>query len=368
MRILYIADSTSVHTQRWLKYFLNRGNDIYLITIGKKKEKIPNVHHVINFDQFYYNSISFISTLVKTKKLIQDIKPQILHGHFVHQYGWLAALCNFQPLVLTAWGTDILNLPNASRFKIGKLLTQYALKKADLLTATSEYLKSEMIKLGADREKIHVIFWGVNSQKFRSDVDTTRIRKKLNISDNSQVVLSNRNHIELYNNDIVIEAMSFVLKKFPETVLILQNAGGNLEEDLKRLVHEKNIEKSVIFLPQFKHDDMPPLYAVSDVYVSVPSWDAGPVSLKEAMACNSTPIISAVPGPMEWVKDEVNGRVVPIRDAVKLTDAICDLLKNKDKRDKYNQKNRRIIEKEADHKFLMERMEGFYDEMIFKTE
>jgi glycosyltransferase involved in cell wall biosynthesis len=278
----------------------------------------------------------------------------------------LAALCNFHPFVLTAWGTDILNLPHASRFKIGKLLTQYTLKKADLLTATSEYLKYEMIKLGADREKIHVIFWGVNTQKFRPDVDTTQIRNKLGIEDNRPVVLSNRNHIALYNNDIVIEAMYHVLKKFPKAVLILQNAGGGLEEDLKSLARKKGIEKSVIFLPQFKHDDMPPLYAMSDVYVSVPSWDAGPVSLKEAMASHSVPIISAVPGPMEWVEDESNGRVVSIRDKDKLSDAICDLLQHKDKREKFNKINRKMIEDKADQNNYMKMAEEIYKRLIVK--
>ena len=364
MRILYIADSTSIHTQRWLSYFRGRGNEIFLITIGRKRQRIPNINHVINFERFYYNSISFISILAKTKQLIREIKPQILHAHFVHQYGWLAALCNFQPFVLTGWGTDILNLPNSSRFKIGKWLTQYALRKADLLTATSEYLKDEMIKLGGAPEKAHVIFWGVNTQKFRPDVDTKQIREELKIGNNRQVILSNRNHIALYNNDIVIEAMCHVLKKSPDTMLILQNAGGNLEKDLKRLVHKKGIAKSVIFLPQFKHDDLPPLYALSDIYVSVPSWDAGPVSLKEAMACNSTPIISAVPGPMEWIKNEDNGRVIPIRDIKGLAEAICDLLQNKGKREKFNRLNRRLIEEKADHVVLMKKAERLYIRII----
>ncbi len=367
MKLLYIADSTSIHTKRWLRYFLNQGNDIYLITIGEKKEKIPNVTHVINFDRFYYNSLSFISILNKTKKLIREIKPQILHGHFVHQYGWLAALSNFHPLILTGWGTDILSLPHVSRFKFGKILTRYSLKKADLLTATSEYLKAEMIKLGADTNNIYVIFWGINLQKFRPDIDTSQIRQELKISENRQVVLSNRNHIALYNNDIVIEAMHHVLKKIPEALLILQNAGGNLEKDLKTLAQKRGIAESVIFLPMFKHDDMPALYAISDIYVSVPSWDAGPVSLKEAMACNASPIISAVPGPMEWIKDEVNGRVVPIRNIVKLAECICDLLKNKEKREEFNRINRRRIEEHADHNMLMKRMEGLYKDIISQT-
>lgn len=367
MKILYIADSTSIHTQRWLRYFVNAGNDVSIITLGKKTAKIPGVNHLVNFDQFYYNSTSFVSVLAKTKKLIREIKPHILHGHFVHQYGWLASLCNFHPFVLTAWGTDILNLPHTSRFKIGKFLTQYALRKADLMTATSEYLKSEMIKLGAKKEKIHVIFWGMDSQKFRPDVDTKQIRKRLKIGDKTQVVLSNRNHIALYNNDIIIEAMCHVLKKFPDSMLILQNAGGDLEDDLRRLVHARGIAKSVIFLSQFRHDDLPPLYAVSDVYVSVPSWDAGPVSLKEAMACHCAPIISEVPGPMEWVRHEENGIVVPVRNAEKLSKAICDLLKDTEKRSQFNQINRALCVEKAEHKIQMKQVTDLYNKVLLKS-
>jgi len=363
MKILYIADSTSIHTVRWLTYFLNAGNDIYIITLGKKTANIPGVKHLKNFKKFYYNSISFVSVLTKTRKIIREIKPHILHAHFVHQYGWLAFFCNYHPFVLTAWGTDILSLPYASRSRIGKKLTKIALRKADLMTATSEYSKSEMIKLGAIEDKVHVIHWGVDSNKFKPDIATTKIRKQLGIS-NQQVILSNRNHIALYNNDIVIEAMSLVKKKFPDTILILQNAGGSLENDLKRLAQEKGIDNSTIFLPQFPYDNMPALYALADVYVSVPSWDGGPVSLTEAMACGCAPIISAVPGPMEWVKDGENGRVVPIRDVNKLVDAICELLEDKGRRDIFNQKNRELIVEKADHTASMKRMELLYKGII----
>lgn len=366
IKVLYITDSTSVHTQRWVKYFVDRGYEIYLITIGKKRQTLPDVLHVINFNQFYYNSPTFLFYLFKTRRLIRTIQPDILHAHFVHQYGWLGALSGFHPFVLTSWGTDILNLPYSSRLKIGKLLTQYAFKKADLLTATSEYLKSEMIKLGADREKIHVIFWGVNSQKFRPDTDTRKCREKLKISDKGKVVLSNRNYAPLYNNDIVIEAMTKVLKHHPDAVLILQNAGGSTkrEPELKRLVAEKGIERSVRFLPQYKHNELPPLYALADIYVSVPTWDAGPVSLKEAMASHCTPIISDVPGPKEWVSHEKNGMVVPIRNADTLASTICELLSDKEKRQRFNQINRELIINKAEHSDQMKKIESLYFRML----
>ncbi len=364
MKILYIADSTSIHTKRWVGYFRDAGHDLSIITLGRKREIIPGIRHLANFDQYYYGSPTFLPVLLRARRIVRREKPDILHGHFVHQYGWLAAMIGFHPLAITAWGTDILNLPDASRLKIGKYLTQYALRKADLLTGTSGHLTREMIRLGAREDRVHVIFWGVDIDRFRPDVDTTALRKKLGIDPDQIVILSNRNHSELYNNDIVVEAMARVLKTYPQAILILQNSGGNLEPQLRDLVHNLGIDSSVRFLQQFPHEDLPALYAMAHIYVSVPSWDAGPVSLKEAMACGAVPIISDLPGPREWVNDEVNGRVVPVRNIERLTIAIIDLIQDIDKRIRFASSNTHLIHQSAAQADQMEEMGTLYTNLI----
>lgn len=366
IKILYVADSTSVHTQRWVKYFTDRRHEIYLITIGEKRQFLPDVHHVINFDQFYYNSPTFLIYLFKTRRLIRTIQADILHAHFIHQYGWLGALSGHHPFLLTAWGTDVLRLPHVSRSKLGKWLTRLTLKKANAITTTSEAAKREAVLLGANQQKIDVVFWGIDTKKFKPDIDTQSLRKNLLISENAPIILSNRNYAPLYNNDIVIESMCYVLRQYPEVILILQNAGGRIQREsvLKKLVAEVGIEQSVRFLNQYKHEDMPPLYALADIYVSVPTWDAGPVSLKEAMASHCTPIISDVPGPKEWVSHEKNGMVVPIRNADTLASAICELLSDKEKRQRFNQINRELIINKAEHSDQMKKIESLYFRML----
>jgi L-malate glycosyltransferase len=366
IRILYIADSTSVHTQRWLRYFADLGYDIRLITIGQKRQILPYVQHVINFERFYYGSPSFIPTLLKTRRLIRSIRPDILHAHFVHQYGWLGALSGFHPFVLTGWGTDIIELPYASRFKIGKWLTRYALKKADAVTVTSDAAKRKAVALGALPEKVTVIFWGVDTEKFRPDIDTRQVRSELNIPDGSPVILSNRSFAPLYNNDIIIEAMEEILVKYPAAVLILQNAGDvpGGEQPLKAKAEQMGILNSLRFLPSFDHDMLPPLYALADIYVSVPSWDAGPVSLKEAMACGCAPVISNVPGPIEWVRHDENGLVVPVRDPKKLARAVCRLLADPDMKDHFNVNNRKMILEHAGHASQMKQAEIIYQNLM----
>ena len=72
-------------------------------------------------------------------------------------------------------------------------------------------------------------------------------------------------------------------------------------------------------------------------------------------------------GLVEDVKDEINGRVVPIRDIKSLAEAICDLLQNKDKREKFNSLNRHLIEEKADQADAMKRMDDLYKSAICQT-
>ena len=362
-RILYVADSTSVHTQRWVRYFQSRGHETFIVTIGRKRRTLTGVRHVLNVHRFYYGSPSFLSTIRKVRRLVKEIRPHIVHAHNVHQYGWLGAVAGGRPFILTPWGTDILKLPYESRVKIGKWLTRYALNKADYINVISKYLGDECVRLGADPRKIRVFFLGVDTSKFRPDIEVESLREQLAIPSNAPVVLSNRNFSPLYNNDIVVEAMKNVMAFHPQAILVLQNAGEEQREEteLKRLVERKGMAESVRFLPKYEHEDLPGLYAMSDIYVSVPSWDAGPLSLKEAMACHCAPVVSAIPAPMEWVRHCVNGRVVPVRNVEKLARAICELLDDPRERDRCNEINRRLIVEKAEHAKQMRKAEAMYD-------
>ncbi len=340
-----------------------QGYDIYIITIGSKRKVLPGIRHILNIEQFYYKSpFAFMRDLSIIRKIVRIIRPDILHAHFAHQYGWLGALCGYHPFVLTLWGTDILALPGRSRSGAGKWLTRLALTCADAVTVTSVAAMKAAVALGADDGKTHVIFWGVDTQAFRPDIDASGLRQKLGIAPDAQVILSNRSFAPLYNNDIIISAMPKVLSHFPGTILVLQDAGEipGGENELRKLAASLSVIDSVRFLPRFDHRDLPPLYAMSDIYVSVPSWDAGPVSLKEAMAAGCAPVISEVPGPMEWVQDEYNGLVVPPRDAHALADALCRLLADENKRRLFAEKSRELVCSKGDHLTQMKRAEQIY--------
>ncbi len=46
MKICYFADAQSIHTQRWVKHFAERGHEVRLISYKKAKIENVNGHYI----------------------------------------------------------------------------------------------------------------------------------------------------------------------------------------------------------------------------------------------------------------------------------------------------------------------------------
>ena len=106
----------------------------------------------------------------------------------------------------------------------------------------------------------------------------------------------------------LVEAFSMLNKKMPNTILHLIG-NGNLTENVKKLVEEKGLSKSVSFDGVCKN--MENIYAKADMIVLSSEYEGMPNCLIEAIGCG-IPIVSydCPIGPREIVVDDVNGYLV----------------------------------------------------------
>ncbi|MDQ9894055.1 glycosyltransferase, partial [Acinetobacter baumannii] len=79
--------------------------------------------------------IEYLKVIKEIKKIIYDIKPDILHAHYASSYGLIGSLVNYKPYIISAWGTDTYEFPNNGF--IQKYIIKYNLKKADYIFSTS---------------------------------------------------------------------------------------------------------------------------------------------------------------------------------------------------------------------------------------
>lgn len=364
MKICYLADARSIHTKRWVEYFA-KGYEVDLISLnyeqdediipedaynkmGVRLHKVPRKMPFLLFTPFYI------------RRLIKDITPDIVHAHYLTHYGFCGAFSGFHPLVISAWGSDVLVDPKKSR--IFRFMVKFGLNRADLITCNGDNLKEAIMELSKDHQKIKIVYHGVDTKNFNPSKRDKAIIKSL-FKDDFPTVISTRGLKPIYDVESLIKAIPLVLKQVPDAKFIVAN-NGSQEAHLKEMVKSLDIWNSVRFVGLIQHPELPKYLASSDVYVSTSLSDGMALSTMEAMACKVALVITDVGDNRTWVRNKENGFIVPIKNSEALAEIIIYLLENEDIRKKFGEISRRRIEERGDYYREMEKMNGLYEEII----
>jgi glycosyltransferase involved in cell wall biosynthesis len=361
LRLCYLANGKSIHTVKWIKYFAEEGHDVHLMVFDDTDQiEGVKVHNIK-----YRSKLAYPFRILDVKEVIKEIDPDILHAHYISNYGVYAAFSGFRPLVVTAWGSDI--LVDAKNSIIKRYFVNYTLKKADMITCDAEHMKEAIKSYGIPTEKVNIIFFGIDTRKFKPEEKNKELRAKLEIG-GSPAIISLRNLEPLYNVESLIEAIPLVLKEIPDAKFIIAGKGSEGER-LKNLAVSLDVLDSVRFIGFVLNDELPKYLNAMDVCVSTSLSDAGiAASTAEAMACGLPVIVTDVADNRWWVKDGENGFVVPIKDPKLLAERIIYLLKNVDIRRHFGDANRKIIEEKNDYYREMAKMEDIYQKLVMRRE
>ena len=121
MRICFLCESHSIHSQRWIDFFVKQGHESHVIT------PCPPTPIVIQGTRAYplkrrlglkgiHKYIDYLFQIIQVRSYIKDIKPDLFNVLFLTDYGFYGALTRFHPYVITPWGSDILRHPFQKKF------------------------------------------------------------------------------------------------------------------------------------------------------------------------------------------------------------------------------------------------------------
>jgi len=362
MRICYLADAESVHTHRWVRYFADKGHEVHLVSL----EPFENCHLAnVNMHNLKVlrgmRFVPLMTLVIQIKRLINRIKPDILHAHYALPYGFWGALTMFRPIVMTVWGSDILITPSNS--KLSRWKVRFALARADSITCDAEHVIERMTQLGAERQKIKLIYFGVDTQQFNPSKKDSDFKQEMRLGYDSLTVMSLRNLNRLYDVESLIRASLMVLREVPQTKFIIAG-NGDQREFLVDLAQSLGVADSVRFVGFIPNDELPRYLASANVYVSTSLSDAGlAASTAEAMASQLPVVITDVADNRNWVKDGEGGFIVPPRNPTVLAERIVYLLKNETTRHNFGAFNRKVMQDRNEYRTQMEKMEHIYKEL-----
>ena len=336
MKICYLGDALSPHVMKFVNYFAQMGNEIFIVSLRKAEHNNAMVYLIPR--RTPYKDMNYLLSLYWLKRIIKSIQPDILHAHYMTSFGLLGALIRFHPFILSAWGTDLLLVPKKSF--LHRWLLRFTLKRADLIFADASFMKEELLRYGAVAEKILICPFGVNLTIFN------KIGREFKDKDHYEI-LSMRTLIKNSNIDVIIKSMSILKDRGVNFILNITNRGAE-EERLKRLTHDLELNAFINFLGFLKREDTYRYFKSSDIYISLTRSDGASVTLLEAMASGLLPIVSDIPANREWIDDGVNGFLVPLNDPVVLADKITLAIKCKDFRKRAADINQDLIKRRGE--------------------
>lgn len=366
LRLCYISNPNIVHTRRWVSWFAKRGHTVCLLADVPLKEPWSEIPVIDLSKIFYAPVIRFLVWTVWLRRFLHQWRPDILHAHRVNSAGWLAAASGFHPYVVTPWGSDVFIQPQRSR--IARLLARYTLRQADLITTISQAIGEQVIRLGARADTLHRIQSGVELDIFNPELTSSKKRmdllNRLSLPENARLVLSPRAAHPIYNLDIILQAIPLVRQRFPDAYFIFvdYNTDPDYKRQLDVMIKELGIDAFIRWLPPTRsRSEMAERYHLSEVVVSVPSSDGGtPVSVLEAMACGKPVVCSDLPALHEFITNDENGWLVPVRQAPPLAEAINQLLAQPDQATEFGRKAHQMVAEKANSEVEMQRMESIY--------
>lgn len=212
--------------------------------------------------------------------------------------------------------------------------------------AVSETVKQEYIRAGFDRERIEVIYNGIDSRFLSLPRPESTVRKTVELLFVGRLRIEKGVLVLLKALDLLVNSSEQLDGRVPDLHLNIFGTGDQVYyNELQDFLREKGLLQSVTFHGRISQDELIGHYDRSDMLI-VPSLWQEPFGLVavEAMARGLPVIASHVGGPAEILTHDEHGLLVEPGDERALAVAIQQLANDPDKRVQLGQAARALVQ------------------------
>jgi len=348
MKICYLADALNIHTQKWARFFVERDNEVRVISFRPAVIDGAQVHHI----RAPFGKAGYVLAANRIRKLVWRIAPDIVHAQHATSYGLVGALAGYHPFLISSWGSDVVWSPR--QFFLFDWMLRYNFKRADRVTATSQMLAKAMAPFCPPGTLVHVIPFGVDTDVFSLPADKhPKTDRPLTVG----IVKTLRPR---YGVRELILAFYQIADTFPDARLVIVG-GGEQYTELQALIIRLGMKERIVLAGQAGHEQIPHYLQSFDLFVvpSLTDRESFGVAAVEASACGLPVIASRVGGLPEVVLDGQTGLLVPPGDINALAAAMARLLSEPELRAQMGRAGRQFVLEHyrwADNASLMEKL------------
>ncbi|HOI57123.1 MULTISPECIES: glycosyltransferase family 4 protein [unclassified Methanoculleus] len=350
-----------------------RGHEVYVFTTAQNEDgslsRYGNIS-VIRYKSNFTVGQGSIALKHLIRPFFSSVDLDIVHSHAgglpAPLGGAIYAKRKNIPFVITHHAEWIGGFGTFRRragvFLYNNLICDWLLSKSDINIAPSKSFVDVSENLKKYRDKIVIIPNGLNLQEFQIPQSKGECRDILNLPMEKKILLYMGSLHPHKGPNVLITAMAHVVKQHPNTLLLI-GGKGIIEEDLKRLTEELNLQNNVKFLGFVTSKSKALYYKASDLFVLPSLTESFGIVNLEAMASGLPVVASSVGGVPDVVKDGINGLLTIPRDPDDLAEKISCLCDSESLRDRLG-KTGEILSKEYSWETVSDKTESVYLDLI----
>lgn len=368
MKVLYFSDNTSDHNRRFLERLSQARLEVWFL--DPTSDCLPENWLPAGVEWIRPRKVvrrgcdpsEFAKFLPEFQELRKAIRPDLVHAGPTHNCGYVTALSNFHPWLLTSWGSDILyQVDQGADWKQG---TQRALASADGFFCDCDAVRTRAKQLAqVQDDRILQFPWGIKIGSFAPDGSRPRSGEFAR-EPGTCVILSTRSWEPLYGIDVLLEAFRQACL-IDSSLRLLLLGGGSEAARVQEFIKVHGLESKIRIPGHFARADMPNWFRVADVYVSCTKSDGTSVSLLEAMATGLPVVVSDLPANREWVVEKQNGWLAPADSAKEFADRLLLAARlSSEERKLFSERNQRIVRERADWDRNFPRLLEMYERLV----
>lgn len=279
----------------------------------------------------------------------------IVHLHFLCDWGldaeWMDETC----LAVTPWGSDITPPPGeGTPSEELTALRRTLLRRALLVTAWGPRFAQTIADFsGLPRDRIQIVPLGVDTRMFRR---ASLPPWEPNVEPTVGFFKGFR---PVYGASIFVQAMPRIAEAIPDVRFCM--IGDGEERNLCRdLAQTLNVDHRISWRPRQPHEALPAQLAVWRVSVVPSRQESFGLSALESSAMEVPVVASNVGGLPDAIRNGYSGLLVPPGNAAALADAVVTLLRNSSLRSRMGRHGREMVQREFEWADILDQWVRLY--------
>jgi teichuronic acid biosynthesis glycosyltransferase TuaC len=257
------------------------------------------------------------------RALTRDFRPDLVLSYWAHPDGEagmrIARRLNAKSAVIVG-GSDALILPHLSGRgpRVRRVLVE-----SNYVFTVSDGLRDAVLDLGANPDRVHVTYQGINPDVFHIG-EQKAARRSLGHSTSKPLLLWVGRMVDVKRIDVLLAACRLLQQSSFEFQLCLVG-DGPLRKRYEREVRESPLRDSVRFVGSVPYRETAAWYRAADATLLTSDSEGLPNVLRESLACG-TPFVSTDVGSIREIGDPDCSILTPKGDAQRFSEGIRAIL------------------------------------------